>query len=152
MKRGSKLLNNLIKKITEFKRLPIREDNDFKLVENSISKGMRKYNYLQSSLRSITDSHTNSISRVILHSSRGSEKNGPFRKSQRNRIVPRTHITLRGGCVTNMGPPVQLRVLVTGIRVKDARPYFLQLQVRTTPPPPDRPSWCLEKSSSERPT
>ena len=46
MKRGSKLLNNLIKKITEFKRLPIREDNDFKLVENSISKGMRKYNYL----------------------------------------------------------------------------------------------------------
>ena len=35
-----------------------------------------------------------------------------------------------------MGPPVQLRVLVTGIRVKDARPYFLQLQVRTTPPHP----------------
>ena len=34
-----------------------------------------------------------------------------------------------------MGPPVQLRVLVTGIRVKDARPYFLQLQVRAHPPP-----------------
>jgi hypothetical protein len=100
----------------------------------------------------MTASHTNSISRVILHPSRGSEKTNRSEKVNEIASLPRTHITLRGGCVTNMGPPVQLRVLVTGIRVKDARPYFLQLQVRTTPPPPDRPSWCLEKSSSERPT
>ena len=46
MKRGNKQLNNLIKRIAEFKGLSIREANDFKLVENSIFKGMRKYNYL----------------------------------------------------------------------------------------------------------
>jgi hypothetical protein len=28
-----------------------------------------------------------------------------------------------------MAPPVQLRVLVTGVRVKEALPYYLQLQV-----------------------
>lgn len=29
-----------------------------------------------------------------------------------------------------MAPPVQLRVLVTGLRVKEALSYYLQLQVR----------------------
>ena len=46
MKRGNKQLNVLIKRITEFKCLPIHEDCDINLVQNSIFKGMRKYNYV----------------------------------------------------------------------------------------------------------
>lgn len=33
-----------------------------------------------------------------------------------------------------MAPPVQLRCLVTGVRVNQALPYFLTLQVRARPP------------------
>ena len=47
-----------------------------------------------------------------------------------------------------MAPPVQLRCLVTGVRVNQALPYFLTLQVRARPPAV--PTRCPGPEASEK--